>query len=249
MSITNSYIKLGVSNNKSIKIKYENHSTTYKKAQLTIAKKSYELSEFILKKIINKEFSKTETYIFSLKIDTIYIYSSCMFDTKNGNSFNDLLNVIYKLNTDITLLIFCVDDNDNKYTILNITDKEFKKILTRATKIKEPSLKKNNKSGNKIQTHLTQHKNNTSKDNSKKDTCVNNEINNKDDNKTKGICKEEDVNDTDADIDDDDTVAVLDLLMLLEHWGECDLCEADIEGSGLVDAIDLQLLLDAWLGL
>ena len=53
----------------------------------------------------------------------------------------------------------------------------------------------------------------------------------------------------DADINDDDTVAVLDLLMLLEHWGECDLCEADIEGSGLVDAIDLQLLLDAWLGL
>ena len=53
----------------------------------------------------------------------------------------------------------------------------------------------------------------------------------------------------DADIDDDDTVAVLDLLTLLAQWGECDLCEADIEGSGLVDAIDLQLLLDAWLGL
>jgi len=83
MSITNNYIKLGVSNNKAIKIKYENHSATYKKAQLTIAKKSYELSEFILKKIINKEFSKTENYIFSLKIDTIYIYSNCIFDTKN----------------------------------------------------------------------------------------------------------------------------------------------------------------------
>ena len=154
MSITNSYIKLGVSNNKAVKIKYEIHSATYKKAQLTIAKKSYELSEFILKKIINKEFSKTENYIFSLKIDTIYIYSNCIFDTKNINTFNDLLNVIYKLNTDINLIIFCVDDNDNKYTILNIIDKEFKKILTQANKIKKPFLQKNNKSGSKIQTHL-----------------------------------------------------------------------------------------------
>lgn len=54
---------------------------------------------------------------------------------------------------------------------------------------------------------------------------------------------------TDADIDHDDTVGILDLLSLLERWGECDLCEADIEGSGTVDVVDLQLLIDSWLSL
>ncbi len=52
-----------------------------------------------------------------------------------------------------------------------------------------------------------------------------------------------------ADITDDDTVDVLDLLALLGAWGPCppkDECTGDIDMSGEVDVLDLMLLLAAW---
>ncbi len=49
-----------------------------------------------------------------------------------------------------------------------------------------------------------------------------------------------------SDLTGDGLVGVIDLLVLLQHWGLCDRCYADLEGSGYVDLTDLSLLLDAW---
>ncbi len=49
-----------------------------------------------------------------------------------------------------------------------------------------------------------------------------------------------------ADVTDDDTVDVLDLLEVLTAWGECYGCPADITGDGEVDVLDLIEVLAAW---
>jgi hypothetical protein len=54
-----------------------------------------------------------------------------------------------------------------------------------------------------------------------------------------------------GDLNDDGTVDVLDLLFLLDAWGECSectraACPADFNGDCFVDVLDLLFLLDAW---
>jgi hypothetical protein len=49
-----------------------------------------------------------------------------------------------------------------------------------------------------------------------------------------------------ADVTGDGTVDVLDLLQLLDAWGDCPDCPEDVNGSGAVDVFDLLDLLDAW---
>jgi hypothetical protein len=44
----------------------------------------------------------------------------------------------------------------------------------------------------------------------------------------------------------DDTVDVLDLLILLDAWGPAPGSDADLNGDGTVDVLDLLILLDAW---
>jgi len=48
------------------------------------------------------------------------------------------------------------------------------------------------------------------------------------------------------DINQDGTVDVLDLLLLLDAWGPCPGCPEDITGDGVVDVLDLLDLLAAW---
>jgi hypothetical protein len=52
-----------------------------------------------------------------------------------------------------------------------------------------------------------------------------------------------------ADLNGDGVVDVLDLLILLDAWGDCQNCEnctADLNGDCAVDALDLLMLLDSW---
>ena len=52
-----------------------------------------------------------------------------------------------------------------------------------------------------------------------------------------------------ADLDDSETVDVLDLLVLIGDWGECFTlpgCPSDLNSDSWIDVIDLLLLLDAW---
>jgi carboxypeptidase A1 len=49
-----------------------------------------------------------------------------------------------------------------------------------------------------------------------------------------------------GDLNGDDTVDVLDLLILLDTWGPCAGCAEDLNGDGTVDVLDLLILLDAW---
>ena len=58
------------------------------------------------------------------------------------------------------------------------------------------------------------------------------------------ITKEGDI--TTGDINEDGTVGVNDLLILLADWGKCDDCAADLDGNGVVDVNDLLMLLANW---
>ncbi|MCH8345285.1 MAG: hypothetical protein IH983_15045, partial [Planctomycetes bacterium] len=53
-----------------------------------------------------------------------------------------------------------------------------------------------------------------------------------------------------GDLDDDGTVGILDLLILLADWGPCpdppDGCPADLDGDGSVGILDLLTLLANW---
>jgi hypothetical protein len=52
-----------------------------------------------------------------------------------------------------------------------------------------------------------------------------------------------------ADLNCDGVVDVLDLLILLDNWGECKdckTCDADLDDNCLVDVLDLLILLDNW---
>ncbi len=49
-----------------------------------------------------------------------------------------------------------------------------------------------------------------------------------------------------ADVTDDGTVDVLDLLAMLSAWGPCPDCPEDINGDGVVDVLDLLEVLSAW---
>jgi murein tripeptide amidase MpaA len=49
-----------------------------------------------------------------------------------------------------------------------------------------------------------------------------------------------------GDLNDDGSVNVLDLLMLLDAWGPCDECPEDLNGDGAVNVTDLLLLLANW---
>ncbi len=49
-----------------------------------------------------------------------------------------------------------------------------------------------------------------------------------------------------ADLDDDGTVGITDLLLLLSQWGPCPGCTADLDGDDVVGILDLLDLLAAW---
>jgi hypothetical protein len=49
-----------------------------------------------------------------------------------------------------------------------------------------------------------------------------------------------------ADLNGDSTVDVLDLLVVIQEWGDCTGCSADIDGNGTVDVIDLLEVIAAW---
>ena len=52
-----------------------------------------------------------------------------------------------------------------------------------------------------------------------------------------------------GDVDYDGNVGVIDLLLLLAQWGECDSetpCTADFDHNGVVNVADLLLLLPLW---
>jgi len=49
-----------------------------------------------------------------------------------------------------------------------------------------------------------------------------------------------------ADINDDGVIDVLDLLAILNAWGDCPGCPEDITGDGVVDVLDLLEVLAAW---
>ncbi len=49
-----------------------------------------------------------------------------------------------------------------------------------------------------------------------------------------------------ADLNGDATVDVLDLLVVIQEWGDCTGCSADIDGNGTVDVIDLLEVIAAW---
>ena len=49
-----------------------------------------------------------------------------------------------------------------------------------------------------------------------------------------------------GDVDDDGTVAVSDLLVVLAEWGECAGCAGDIDGDGMVAVSDLLVVLGNW---
>ncbi len=49
-----------------------------------------------------------------------------------------------------------------------------------------------------------------------------------------------------ADLNQDGSVDVLDLLILLADWGPCPDCPADLDGNGVVDVLDLLELLSQW---
>ncbi len=52
-----------------------------------------------------------------------------------------------------------------------------------------------------------------------------------------------------ADLNDDGSVDVIDLLLLLEAWGPCEDpvdCNADFNGDGVVCVLDLLILLNSW---
>ncbi|MBG79622.1 MAG: hypothetical protein CMJ39_02785 [Phycisphaerae bacterium] len=48
------------------------------------------------------------------------------------------------------------------------------------------------------------------------------------------------------DANNDNTVDVDDLLMVINQWGDCGSCSGDLDDSGAVDVADLLLLLDGW---
>lgn len=50
----------------------------------------------------------------------------------------------------------------------------------------------------------------------------------------------------DTDLNDDGRTGVIDLLLVLERWGSCDLCPEDIDGSGEVNATDVIVMINNW---
>ena len=48
---------------------------------------------------------------------------------------------------------------------------------------------------------------------------------------------------SDADLNGDHRVDVLDLLLLLQAWGECDGCDEDLDGDRTVSVTDLLMLI------
>ena len=51
-----------------------------------------------------------------------------------------------------------------------------------------------------------------------------------------------------GDLNGDNTINVLDLLILVANWGDCSGCTADIDHDGTVGVTDILALLAAWTG-
>ena len=49
-----------------------------------------------------------------------------------------------------------------------------------------------------------------------------------------------------ADLDLDFEVDVLDLLVIIDQWGDCEECEADFNRDGVIDILDLLVVIDQW---
>jgi DNA-directed RNA polymerase subunit M/transcription elongation factor TFIIS len=139
MSITNKCIKLTINATQADNINYENIEFQYRKSQLTIAKKTLELQDFILQKLISKVDS-VNTYEYLSRTTKYYFYTSYKYKTKpkQFNDLNDLLTISYNLNSDVSFLIFNI--NDTNYSIDNIDIDKFKtEILKDISKVKSVS--------------------------------------------------------------------------------------------------------------
>ena len=110
MSLTFSCLNISIDSKK-------NHSFSdklfiFRKSQLTIAKKTKKLSEFISTKIIhkiNEPFSKNH---FTTCLDNgIYIYSSKKFN-KSIKTLTEFLDFIYKYKSTLCLYLFQVDEEN-----------------------------------------------------------------------------------------------------------------------------------------
>ena len=137
MSYNNTCLKLDISKDKRKKIKYEDINFQYKKAQLTIAKKSKTLDEFISSKLLPKLFdddSNNDKFYYLTKTNTLYFYTTLNIKDKpdDFNNMVDFLEYVYKLKSDASYLIFSIDES--KYTISNINTSDFKLKMTIDTK-------------------------------------------------------------------------------------------------------------------
>tara|TARA_B110000967_G_C18868143_1_gene553882 strand:- start:238 stop:1848 length:1611 start_codon:yes stop_codon:yes gene_type:complete len=137
MAIVNNCIKLTINANQTDNIDYKTVDFQYRKSQLTVAKKTVELQDFILQKLISKVDS-SKTYEYLSRTTKYYFYTTYKYKTKptHFNNLNDLLTISYNLNSDISVLIFNI--NDTEYSIGNIDIDKFKtEILKDISKIKK----------------------------------------------------------------------------------------------------------------
>ena len=148
MSYNNTCIKLYISKDKRKKIIYKDVKFEYKKAQLTIAKKSKILKEFISNKLLPKISKEQEVknednedgnnnevnYHYLTKTKTLYFYTTLDIKEKPSDfsSLVDFLEYVYKLKSNASYLIFSINEND--YTISNINTNDFKSQMSLDTK-------------------------------------------------------------------------------------------------------------------
>jgi len=133
MSYKYTCLKLTIGKDKRKKIKYEDINIDCKKAQLTIAKKSKSLQEFISDKLLSKT-DKDNKYYYLTKTDTLYFYTTLVISQQPSdfNNLVDFLEYVYKLKSDASYLIFNINETD--YMISNMNTIDFKSKMTLDTK-------------------------------------------------------------------------------------------------------------------
>ena len=134
MSLTFSCLNIKIDGKKSHK--YSDKLFIFRKSQLTIAKKSKSLSEFISSKILhklNEGFAKNH-HTLCLK-DNIYIYSNIELN-QSLKTLSEFLEFIYKCKSNICLYLFLVDEKN--YLLKNYTQEDFKLFIkTKISKDKD----------------------------------------------------------------------------------------------------------------
>ena len=153
MSYKNTCLKLDISKDKRKKIKYEDIDFEYKKSQLTIAKKSKSLNEFISSKLlsqISKDMGDKE-FNYLTKTNSLYFYTTLDINQQpdDFSTLADFLEYVYKLKCDASYLIFNINEKD--YTVTNINTNDFKSQMSLDTKKEVKTVKhKNIENNNEI---------------------------------------------------------------------------------------------------